>query len=216
MLRLYGCNPTPQVVALLLDKLESLTRDTVLLDDAGAELELALDDCEALVTALWDAEPEPAVLEVPELLVWPPTEVGLVCKPLSADDTSELRLESSAEFVTVLTGTNDEPTIDMLEMTDCEAELVGFEVELLGETKLRLVVGAVEDVFDVAAGFVEVLQTGQTLQTHIASWFVKNNKDYSHSHSFDRRGGSNSSFRNSYGHRRLPKSCRSGRCSRVA
>lgn len=65
--------------------------------------------------------------------------------------------------MTVLTGTNDELTIDTLLITDCEAELVGFEVELVGETKLRLVVGAVEVVFKTAIGFVEVLQTCQTL-----------------------------------------------------
>lgn len=100
----------------------------------------------------------PAPLGVEEEpLVWLAEAEPVVVEPLSADDTSELRLESSAEFVTVLTGTNDELTIDTLLITDCDAELEGFEVELLGETKLRLVVVAVEVVFKIAIGFVEVL-----------------------------------------------------------
>lgn len=166
MLTLYGSKPTPQVVALLLllDELESLTTEAML-DNAGAELELALEGSGALVTVLWgsELELELVALEVPEPLVWL-IGVELVWEPLRADDTSELRLESSTEFVTVLTGTSDEPTIDTLEITDCEAELVGLEVELLGETKLRLIVDVVEDVFDVADGFVEVLRTSQKLQ----------------------------------------------------
>lgn len=180
MLKLYGCKPTPQVVALLLDEVESLTAETILdKDDAAAEGEIEPEDAGALVMpVLWVSELATDTLDVAEPLVWlaeaepvvesplnvaePPVwlaEAEPLVEPLSADDTSELRLESSAEFVTVLTGTNDELTVDTLLITDCEAELVGFEVELLGETKLRLVVGAVEVVFMVVLGFVEVLQT---------------------------------------------------------
>lgn len=179
MLKLYGCNPAPQVVALVLDEGESLTAGTVLeeddvaadevieSEDAGALVmpvlwvpELATDPLDVAEPLVWLAETESVVeapLDAAEPTVWL-TEAEPAVEPLRADDTSELRLESSAEFVTVLTGTNDELTTDTLLITDCEAELEGFEVALLGETKLRLVVGVVEVVFMMASGFVEVLQ----------------------------------------------------------
>lgn len=145
MLKLYGCNPTPQVVALVLDEGESLTAGTVLEEDnVAAEEEIESEDARALVMpVLWVPELASDPRDVAEPLVWL-AEAEPAVDPLRADDTSELRLESSAEFVTVLTGTKDELTTDTLLITDCEAELVGFEVELLGETKLRLVVGVVE------------------------------------------------------------------------
>lgn len=71
MLTLNGCNPTPQVVALVLDELESLTAETVLEeadDNAGADEEL--EETGALVMALlcWLPELVPAPLaEAPPL-----------------------------------------------------------------------------------------------------------------------------------------------------
>lgn len=129
---LNACKPMPQVVALV-----PLTTPVVE-DAAGAEL-LVLEDTTLLTPEALDVAEAAAVVA------------------LSADDISELRLASSAEFVMVLTGTNVEPTRDTLVTTDGETELASDEVGLPADTKLRLVVGAEDEVLIVAAAFTDVL-----------------------------------------------------------
>lgn len=179
---LKACRPMPQVVALVeraeevrvdAASLALLTRELALVttEDATRAAEVEMEDTErALVlprspeVGLLTRELAPvlvglAALDMAALLV---DMLDALLEPLKAADTSELRLDTSAEFVMVLTGTNVELMTDTLEMTDAETALLEDEaVLLLGDTKLRV---ADEDdaagvvVLTAAAAFVEVLE----------------------------------------------------------
>lgn len=140
--KLYGCNPAPQVVALVAEA------TLVAIDEADEETELADDT--TLETALTTPE---LVLLARELVA----DAVELAEPLRAADTAELRLASSAEFTLALTGTKVELTMDTLVMTDWGTELVRDDVALLGVTKLRLVVATAEEDLTEAVGFFEVL-----------------------------------------------------------
>lgn len=127
-----------------------------------AVLETAPLDCVA------EEEEAPLLLAV---MVTPPLD-GVVeaATPLEAvefraTDTTELRLAKSAGLVTVVTGTNVEPTSDTLERTVSVTLLLEAATEeettvLVLDTKLRVNVDADEEaaLVVVAVGFFEVLR----------------------------------------------------------
>lgn len=130
---LYGCNPTPQV-----DKLAELVATTAI---SLLTAELAL-----LTRELASAETKEGTEPATELV--------------RAAEITEVRLASSAEFVMELMGMKLELMMETVEIIDWETELMGYELALLGDTKLRLVVGAAEEeALLVKTAFLEVLQT---------------------------------------------------------
>lgn len=142
---LYACSPAPQVVALVaVEVLVPLRRGSAPVPAEVAAGDNALELLLLLLLPTTEVAPGPVEVVAEK----EPLDCVRAAEPeselLKAADTSELRLDASAEFVMEPTGTNDELTTDTLEMTDADTELLSDELGL-GDTKLKVVPESEED-----------------------------------------------------------------------
>lgn len=117
------------------DRLGNVEDELTTMDDAW-ELKSLEEDNTGVVVLAAESEGEDTTLEACDELE--ATELGLATDGRveeadngavldRMDDTTELMLDSSAMFVTVLTGTNDELTLSTEVMTDDEAGVTGVD-----------------------------------------------------------------------------------------